>query len=278
MDDPHGTTNSQTRRTLLKGAGGTVVGLAGAGLLPTTAGAHDLSRPKPPFDIRDLVSGAEDDNEQIQCYYDTINRSVILAGDIPFQKLFGKPMSWLIPRIEAQVEEAAEFQLLDDPNRVSELLNRLLELAGGQSMTDFFTSHARNIDRGVLDTLIALRQQGVLAPLPTQRSGGRRARRRSVRRRRKAIMQVRRRLRKETIRTYLTRPKVDHSPKQRETVMLAKNVSLLSCGNNDRCCKTVKKTPGGSPLKQKCISTANKDCYIAVRAGPPLCTAASDDC
>lgn len=263
------TEHGLTRRKAFQGAGGAALAIAGAGTAPQAL-AHDPGRPKPPFDIRDLVPDSAEDSEQVQCYYDTINRSVILAGQIPFKQLFGKPMRWLAPRVDTNVDLAGEYGLLDDPAIVHALLAQLIELAPGLSMGDFFAARRQTVDRPIRDTLLALRNQGVLAPLPTHG-------RRSERRRRKGLRMVRRYLGEQNMIGYFTTPIDDLTAKERAAIVLGKDVSLMSCGGkNNRCC--VNKNKQGHPVKAHCVPMTDKDCGVRARPGPPQCLGWSDIC
>jgi hypothetical protein len=125
------------------------------------------ARPRPPFDIRDLVPDAEIDERSTQCIYDTVNLTILLTADVPFQDLFTLPLTVLIPRVLPRIREAARFGLIDHPNRVERLARKLLSQAPDLlTVGDLFVRARTEIPLETLRTVAALRREGIRIPLP----------------------------------------------------------------------------------------------------------------
>jgi hypothetical protein len=85
-----------------------------------------MSEVKSRFEVRDGIKNADRHNAMIQTSYDTVNRMAALLDGITFGELLTQPFKELIPRILANVPQAAEHGLLDDPEEVVALFNRLM--------------------------------------------------------------------------------------------------------------------------------------------------------
>ena len=162
-----------SRRSFLSGAA-TVGGVSTfAGLRHTsTASAHaddedtQDARPRPPFDIRDLVSDPEFDEKSTQCIYDTLNLTIFLIGDIPFRELFTLSLRVLIPRVFPRLRHAAHFGLIAHPDRVERLALKLLSEAPAFTVGDLFVRARTEIPRETFKTVARLRREGIRIPLP----------------------------------------------------------------------------------------------------------------
>lgn len=122
--------------------------------------------PKPPFDIRDQVPDAEQDDECIQCVYDAINRMVILIGNISFEQLFTLNVASLSPLVRPQIKIAAKFGLIRDVEEVLDLVDELVKEAGNSTITDFFALGRSAFSQRTVKILIELRRRGIRIPLP----------------------------------------------------------------------------------------------------------------
>jgi hypothetical protein len=134
--------------------------------------------PKPPFDIRDLFSGSELDNDHLQARYDTANRMILLTDDITFKELFAEEWKTLVPRIARRVSDASALGLLRPRPELSGLdvascLQYLSTQYPAFTWENYLTIGYRQRDNNrdlSLDQLyqvhVALWQQGVYLPCP----------------------------------------------------------------------------------------------------------------
>jgi len=107
------------------------------------------------FDIRRGVKNAHKLSPFIQAGFDQVNRMGNLVGHIPFADLFGQSFDELIPRILPHVSRCADYGLIDDPEKVVELLSRLQEYNGSDSYASLI--------EGLCDDDTALPQQAMTA-------------------------------------------------------------------------------------------------------------------
>jgi len=85
------------------------------------------------FEIRKGIKGAHKHNAMIQAGYDATDRMANLLGHITFAEMLGQTFDDLIPRIVPHVARCAEYGLIDEPEKVIELLNRLQRYNGKDS-------------------------------------------------------------------------------------------------------------------------------------------------
>lgn len=264
-----------TRRSVLKGAGAAIaLGAAGGPAEAASPEACRAQRQKPPYDIRDQIQDSELDADCIQCVYDDINRMVILIGDIPFRRLFHKPMSELVPQVRARLGEAQRYGLLDDPAQTDRLAQALQQQAPELSIGAFYARSRGHVPRDVQAILIGLRRQGIRIPLPN--AGGKEAKTRS---------RVVRRLVHDasdlTFKQYYTVAKRHLPHETRHALTFARQNALLGWGNNDRCCDHDKFTK-----LDFCRPRTDKFCALALDPAPTehhgvlygFCIDTSDKC
>jgi hypothetical protein len=257
-------TSRLTRRAALSGAGAVVVGAA-IGARP--AGAQT---PPPPFDIRSRVPGSQNDDRATQCIYDDINRMVILMGDIGFRTLFRSRLRTLHPRITPRVAVAAEFGLLEDPARTVELMNRLVEQAPNATLGVFFYRSRRQFPAATIQTLVAIRREGIRLTLPVSDGSLNGARRR-------ALDNLIRLAPNMTFQDLYDLTHAQVGPRTVVAIRRLKRLQLLGWGANDRCCDS-----GGGPAPSPSVRfdacTANTGSWCNISSTPGYCAAGSDTC
>jgi hypothetical protein len=120
-----------------------------------------------PFDVRTLVPDSDEGDAAVQATYDTINRMVVLIGDIPFSQLFSLPMREFVLRVRPRIQTAASLGLIVDANQITELADTLQNLASESTISSFFASPRSSFSVQAVQTLIALRRHGIRIPVPT---------------------------------------------------------------------------------------------------------------
>lgn len=229
---------------------------------------HQATRPQRlPFDIRDAIPGAENDNECIQCIYDTINRMVVLIGDIPFRDLFRLPLAELIPMIFPRIQEAAGLGLIASQAEVEALVEQLHDMGGSLLIEELFVRSRSQIPFEVLEVLIQLRRNGIRIPLPISR--GRDAAMRLV-----AVRQLLEVAADLTFTDLFIRTRQDTPQSVIEAVHSARAVGLFSWWQNDRCCD---QGGGEVPSTDTCVDQDGMWCNLP----PPshsFCSISSDTC
>ena len=83
----------------------------------------------PDFDIRSQICGANEHNEVAQTNYDTINRMMLLIGDITFRDLYTKPWTEILPVIRDRIKDEIRHGLFPTPDRARQNFNGLLAFA-----------------------------------------------------------------------------------------------------------------------------------------------------
>jgi hypothetical protein len=120
------------------------------------------------FNIRSTPSLQYDglENDMVEAAYDTVNRMMILMGDIPFGEFLAMP--WVKLSLSCRVPDMHAAGLLNDPAAVYAAFD-VLEAAGQMSFSSYING---DVYRDGTDTIsLALRtlnRQGIL--LPTLRS------------------------------------------------------------------------------------------------------------
>lgn len=119
---------------------------------------------KPVFDVRTMKSLAYDgpDNDMIEAAYDTVNRMVILIGDIPFKTLFTSP--WIQLSLSCRIQDAEAAGLLNDPEAVWNAFD-VLEASGRMSWSSYINGDVyREGDDEISLAHRALDRQGIFLP------------------------------------------------------------------------------------------------------------------
>ena len=98
----------------------------------------------------------------IEAAYDTVNRMMLLIGDIPFGKLFTTP--WVQLSLTCNVPDAQAAGLLNDPAAVYNAFDQL-EAAGSMSWQSYINGDIyREGDDAVGEALKVLNRQGIILP------------------------------------------------------------------------------------------------------------------
>jgi len=255
---------SMTRRAMLTGGSMAALG-AMVGCGHTTMPGRPA--PKPPFDIRDSVPDAALDDDCLQCIYDTVNRMVLLIGDIAFIDLFGLPMGSLVPRIAPRISQAAGYGLLRNPDRVEELAGALQSRARESTIADFFISPRSQVAPDTLTLLIQIRREGIQIPLPLSEG-------RSPEPRRVALEQLVEAAPDLTFQELFTRSKEETPQNVTAAVQSIRIVGLFAWWNNNRCCD---RGGGAVPGTDVCVVNTGTWCNLP---GPSrsFCSIGSDIC
>jgi hypothetical protein len=85
------------------------------------------------FEVRKMVQDPERDNALIQAGYDIVDRMAALLDGITFGELLTQPFKELMPRIIANVEQTASYGLIDHPEEVVALLERMNSAHGDET-------------------------------------------------------------------------------------------------------------------------------------------------
>jgi hypothetical protein len=223
-----------------------------------------------PFDVRRQVPGSEDDAECIQCVYDSINRTVILLGDVPFGELFSTPLAELAEQLSPRLETLLEVGLLDDPQRVRDITAELVKAKPGVTIGNCFTSTHESFGFNNVATVVALRREGINIPIPAVMKKVAKQRAAVLR----AMVQV---APKMTYRGIVEMAHEDHSGRYLKLLGSAKALAMCpDQGPNDRCCMRLRNGTDG------CVSNQGTFCAVAVDINgnprPGLCSGMSDRC
>jgi len=123
------------------------------------------------FDIRTMPSLGYDglENDMIEAAYDTVNRAMLLMGDIPFGELYTTP--WVKLSLSCRVPDLHAAGLLNDPAAAYAAFD-VLEAAGQTSFESYINGDVyREGDDQISLALRQLNRQGIFLPrLRTQAS------------------------------------------------------------------------------------------------------------
>jgi hypothetical protein len=217
-----------------------------------------------PFDIRELVPGSENDEPRVQLVYDTVNRMVVLIGDVPFRRLFSEPLAALGERVLARADEAVDGGLLDDEAAVREAVARLLTSASELTVGELFCREHHHLRREVVESTIAVRRLGIQIPIPGR--GGER-RRESLRRLLRTAPEV-------TFKDLFVKSGRDVGDETLRAIHAVKRVGLLGWFGNDRCCA---KRAGHDGIADLCSPNNGTWCNLT-GMDDDLCSIGSDPC
>lgn len=116
------------------------------------------------FDIRDTKSLDYDgiQSDIVEAAYDTVNRMMLLVGDIPFGKLYTSP--WVQLTLSCNIPDLQAAGLLNDPAAVYDAFD-VLEAAGHMSWSTYINGDVyRTGDDPVSQALSVLSRQGINFP------------------------------------------------------------------------------------------------------------------
>jgi len=117
------------------------------------------------FEVRNLKSLGYDgpENDSVEAAYDTVNRMMLLMGDIPFGKLFATP--WVQLSLSCRVPDMHAAGLLNDPAAVYSAFD-VLEGAGHMSWVSYINGDVyREGDDEISLALRTLNRQGIFLPM-----------------------------------------------------------------------------------------------------------------
>src|SRR2546430_2137045 len=78
------------------------------------------------FEIRKGIKGHEKHSAMLQAGYDTQDRMATLFGEITFGELLTQSFKEWIPRVLPNIDLAASYGLIDEPETVKSLFERML--------------------------------------------------------------------------------------------------------------------------------------------------------
>jgi hypothetical protein len=116
------------------------------------------------FDVRTQPSLAYDgiENDMTEAAYDTVNRMMVLMGDIPFGELFTTP--WVKLSLSCRVPDLHAAGLLNDPAAVYSAFD-VLEAAGQSSWSSYINGDVyREGDDDISKALASMNRQGIYLP------------------------------------------------------------------------------------------------------------------
>jgi len=232
-------------------------------IVGTIVGADSLAAPQLPFDVRTHVPNSAHDDACIQCIYDTINRMVVLIGDLPFNQLFTQPMKEFVPVVRPRILTAASFGLIAHPDQVTTLADILAQQASLSTISDFFASPRSSFSAQIVSAFIALRRQGIRIPVPPSDSA-------LTQDRREAVTQMISVAPTLTFEGLFTTVKETTPEPIIAALTTLQRFGLLAWFKNDRCCH------GHVGAAATCEFAEGKLCILD---GEQLhCTLISDEC
>jgi hypothetical protein len=217
------------------------------------------------FDIRALIPDADQDEARIRAVYDTINRMVVLIGDLPFSVLFSAPLRIVIRHATPSIERAATAGLLPKPDVLAGLALEVSRDASGLTVSDLFSATRAEIPPTLIEALIKIRRSGVQIPIPAFND-------RKSSQRRQALERLVALAPELTFRDLFIRSKQDAGVRVANAVARLRTLGLFSWINNDRCC-----IHSRTRVSDKCDFQTDKWCNLTGQDGE-ICSIASQGC
>jgi hypothetical protein len=210
------------------------------------------------------VPGSEWDEARVQLVYDTVNRMVVLVGEVPFKRLFTERISSLAEHVGSRVDDAVDAGLLDDGPAVSEAIHGVARAGGDHTVEELFAAGRHELGREVTESALALRRLGVQIPIPGL--GGER-KREAVRRLLGAAPAM-------TFTDLFVVPARDVDEETIRAIHGVKRAGLLGWFANDRCCA---RNAGHDGVADLCSPNNSTWCNLT-GMDEDTCSVGSDPC
>jgi|SRR5579871_1228959 len=125
-----------------------------------------------PFSFRELLKSQEIDpdwfDSRMQGQFETVDRMAALLGDYTFQELFDQPLSGVIPKLQANIDQARSG-VFRDPDTLKSRLGKLATMANEDSFSDLAHSAPGQYSTNVDEIFYELKLHfGVHLPTPNR--------------------------------------------------------------------------------------------------------------